>query len=81
MTERTRALIDEKLQQARTAIERGSDPVGVVAILVPILPLCVDRRCAHAYVERAFEEFHLVNPDCDFEIDPSTVPFVRPDVA
>jgi hypothetical protein len=75
MTERTRALIEKQLDKVQVAISAGCDPVGIVRILTEVIPLCVDRRTAHAYVEASFEAHHSTHPD--LEIDVSTAPFSR----
>lgn len=55
------------------AKERGADPSCIAAALLDATPELIDRRAAHANVERAFDAYHASVP----EMEGSTEPFVR----
>lgn len=77
MTERTRTFLLNRLAAISAAVD--NEPVEkVTRMIVDMIPLMVDRRAAHAYLEASFEALHAAEPERDLEIDTTSQPFSRP---
>lgn len=72
------SISDEHLQGLRDLIERAESPDDTASAITLVLPYLVDRRRAHALVERAFDQH--ASEHGELMIEQTTQPFRRADL-